>query len=176
VGEQAMLDLFHLLVSGGKWHDTNLCDRRQIHVMTSFLHYDIISNMKTKQAPLTARRQARALPKRARGLRKATTYRLDPHFQKGLALLGRLRKLPVNRMVNEAVGEYLASRAAAVEADLEETLRRVRAYREADPHFESAIAKFADDEAALASEDPVEGKTASAAGPAQRLVRQLIRG
>ena len=144
--------------------------------MTSLLHYDIISNMKTRHAPPTARRQARALPKRAQGLRKATTYRLDPHFQKGLALLGRVRKLPVNRMVNEAVGEYLASRAAAVEADLEETLRRVRAYREADPHFESAIAKFADDEAALASEDPVEGKTASAAGPAQRLVRQLIRG
>jgi anti-sigma factor RsiW len=82
----------------------------------------------------------------------------------------------VNRMVNEAVGEYLASRAAAVEADLEETLRRVRAYREGDPHFESAIAKFADEEAALANEDPVEGKTTSAAGPAQRLVRQLIRG
>src|SRR5260370_13241068 len=124
----------------------------------------------------TSRRHVRALPKRAKGLRKATTYRLDPHCQKGLALLGKVRKMPLNRMVNEAVGEYLESRAAAVEADLEETLRRVRAYREADPDFESAISGFANAEAALAGEDPVEGKTVSAAVPAQRLVRKLIRG
>jgi hypothetical protein len=132
--------------------------------------------MKAKHGPLTARRRVRALRKRAKGLRNATTFRLDPHFQKGLALLGRVRKLPLNRMVNEAVGEYLESRAAAVEADLEETLRRVRAYREADPNFESAISRVAAAEAALAGEDSVEGKTAPAAGPAQRLVRQLIRG
>jgi hypothetical protein len=128
--------------------------------------------MKAKRA----QRHVRALPKRAKGLRNATTYRLDPHYQKGLALLGKVRKLPMNRMVNEAVGEYLKSRAAAVEADLEETLRRIREYRGADPNFESAISRFADAEAALAGEDPVEGKTASSAGPAQRLVRQLIRG
>ena len=112
--------------------------------------------MKARRASVTARRQVGALPRHAKGPRNATTYRLDPHFQKGLALLGKVRKLPLNRMVNEAVGEYLESRAAALEADLEETLRRVRTYR--------------------AAEDPVEGKTASAAGPAQRLVRQLIRG
>jgi hypothetical protein len=132
--------------------------------------------MKARHAPLTARRRARALPKRAKGPRSATTFRLDPHFQKGLALLGQVRKLPLNRMVNEAVGEYLESRAAAVEADLEETLRRVRTYREADPNFESAISGVAAAEAALAGEDPVEGKAAPAAGPTQRLVRQLIRG
>lgn len=130
--------------------------------------------MKARRPPLAAR-HVRALPKRVKALRNATTYRLDPHFQKGLALLGKVRKLSLNRMVNEAVGEYLESRAAAVEADLEETLRRVRAYREADPNFESAISRFADAEATLSGDDPVEGKTVSA-GPAQRLVRQLIRG
>src|SRR5260370_2728998 len=103
----------------------------------------------------TSRRHVRALPKRAKGLRKATTYRLDPHFQKGLALLGKGRKMPLNRMVNEAESEYLESRAAAVEADLEETLRRVRAYREADPDFESAISALANAEAAFAGEDPL---------------------
>jgi hypothetical protein len=131
--------------------------------------------MKARHAPVSAR-QARPVPKPAKRLRTATTYRLDPHYQKGLALLGKLRRVPLNRMVNEAVGEYLQSRAAAVEADLEETLRRVREYREADPNFESAISRFADAEAALADEDPVEGKTALPAGPTQRLVRQLIRG
>ena len=134
--------------------------------------------MKAKDTPVTSRRQGRGLPKRAKGLRNATTYRLDPHFRKGLALIGQVRKLPLNRMVNEAVGEYLESRAASVEADLEETLRRIRLYRKADPNFEAAIAKFAEAETALAGEDPVEGKTASApsAGPAQMLVRDLIRG
>src|SRR5439155_25538513 len=100
--------------------------------------------MRAKHASVTSRRAVRTtLPKRAKGAPAATTFRLDPHFQKGLALLGRVRKLPLNRMVNEAVGEYLESRAAAVEADLEQTLRHIRAYRKADPDFESAIAAFA---------------------------------
>jgi hypothetical protein len=132
--------------------------------------------MKAKLAGVTSRRQRRVLPKRAKGPRKATTYRLDPRFQEGLALLGQIQKLPLNRMVNEAVGEYLESRAAAVEADLEEILLRVRAFRKADPNFDSAISRFAEAEAALAGEDPVEGKTAPATGPAQRLVHELIRG
>ena len=116
------------------------------------------------------------MAKRAKSPGKATTYRLDPLFQKGLALLGTITKTPANRMVNEAVGEYLESRAAEVEADLEETLRRVKAYRNADPDHESAIARFVEAEASLAGEDPVEGETAPATGPAQRLVRNLIRG
>jgi len=100
------------------------------------------------------------LPKRAKGQRNATTFRLDPRLQQGLSLLGQIRRLPLNRMVNEAVGEYLESRSAAVEADLEETLHRVRAYRKADPN-EDAISRFAEAEAALAREDPAKGKTVS---------------
>jgi hypothetical protein len=132
--------------------------------------------MKAKHAHVKTPHHGRVLPKRAKSQRNATTYRLDPRFQQGLALLGQIRKLPLNRMVNEAVGEYLESRSAAVEADLEETLRRIRAYRKADPNFEGAISRFAEAEAALAGDDPVEGKTAPAPGPAQRLVRDLIRG
>lgn len=108
--------------------------------------------------------------------RRATTYRLNPHLQQGLALLGKVRKLSANQMVNEAVGEYLDARTAAVTADLEDTLRRVKAYREADPNFESAIAKFADSEARHGARDPVEGTEEPAVRPAQRMVRQLIRG
>jgi len=91
-----------------------------------------------------------------------------------LALLGEVRRVPLNRLVNEAVGEYLDTRSATVEAELEETLRRVKAYRQADADFESAISKFADAESA--AQDPVEGQTTRAKGPAQRLVRELIRG
>ncbi|MBM2812023.1 MAG: hypothetical protein HW416_2782 [Chloroflexi bacterium] len=93
------------------------------------------------------------------GVRKATTFRLDPRLQKGLALLGEVRKVPINRLVNEAVSEYLESRAATVEAELVATLGRVRAYRQADPDFESAISKFADAEAKFGIADPIEGPT-----------------
>ena len=67
--------------------------------------------------------------------------------------------MPLNRLVNEAVGEYLEGRAASMQADLEETLRRLRAYRKSDPDFEGAITTFAEAEADLAAEDPVEGET-----------------
>jgi hypothetical protein len=132
--------------------------------------------MKRTSSATSRRRQSQAVAKRAKSAPRATTYRLDPRYQRGLALLGHVQKVPVNRLVNEAVGEYLESRTAKVAAELEETLRRVKAYREADPSFEAAIAKFVDAEATLAGEDPVEGKTAAETGPAQRLVRELIRG
>jgi hypothetical protein len=93
-----------------------------------------------------------------------------------LELLSDVRKAPLNRLVNEAVNEYLDEQAASLEANLEETLRRVKAYRSADADFEGAIAKFAESEAGQAAEDPAEGKTTRAQGPAQRQVRELIRG
>ena len=132
--------------------------------------------MRAKHVANTSRRQGHSTAKRSMGLRKASTYRLDPLLQKELAFLGKITKTSGNRMVNNAVAEYLRVLAADVEADLEETLRRVKEYRKADPNFESAIARFAKAEAGLAGEDPVEGKTAPAAGPAQILVRELIRG
>ena len=132
--------------------------------------------MRGNHARSTRRQQGRAEAKRTKEPRKATTLRLEPRFQKGLALLGTLTKKPANRMVNEAVGAYLASRTAEVEAELETTLRRVKAYRSADPDYESAIAKFVGAEAELAGEDPAEGETTPAPGPAQRMVRNLLRG
>src|SRR5713226_2446647 len=130
--------------------------------------------MRAKHAHVRTKPHGRPLAKRAP--RKATTFRLAPLYQESLKLLGQLKKMPLNQMVNEAVGEYIETRSAEVEADLEETLRRLKAYRKADPNFESAIAKFAEAEAVMADEDPVEGKAAPAAGPAQRVVRELLRG
>ena len=129
--------------------------------------------MRAKQTETPNRRGRRTA---ARPQRRATTYRLNPHLQQGLALLGKVRQVSANQMVNEAVGEYLDARTAAVTADLEETLRRVREYRDTDPNFESAIAKFAESEARHGARDPVEGTEDREARPAQRMVRQLIRG
>lgn len=87
-----------------------------------------------------------------------------------------MRRVPLNRLVNEAVGEYLMSRTARLEGDLEMILDRVRAYRAEDADFEAAIARFAEDEAVAAGSDPVEGDTIHPVGSAQRLVHDLIRG
>lgn len=108
--------------------------------------------------------------------RRATTFRLEARLQRGLELLSDLRKAPLNRLVNDAVDGYLEAQAASLQADLEATLRRVKAYRGLDPNFEGAIAKFAEAEAGRAGEDPVEGRIARARGPVQRRVRELIRG
>ncbi len=108
--------------------------------------------------------------------RRATTFRLEPRLQRGLELLSEVRKAPLNRLVNEAVNEYLDVQAASLEANLEDTLRRIKAYRNSDSDFEVAIARFSDAEADRVAEDPVEGRTTRAQGPAQRQVRELIRG
>jgi hypothetical protein len=91
-------------------------------------------------------------------------------------MLSDVRKAPLNRLVNLAVDEYLRVQAASLESDLEATLLRVRAYRNSDPEFDAAIGRVAEGEANRAAEDPVEGRTTRAQGPAQRLVRELIRG
>ena len=128
-----------------------------------------------KEKASVRRRQESGRPKQ-RVPRRATTFRLEPRLQRGLELLSDVRKAPLNRLVNEAVDEYLDVQAASLEADLEATLRRVKAYRNSDPDFEGAIARFAEAEADHAAEDPVEGRTTRAQGPTQRLVRELIRG
>ena len=71
-----------------------------------------------------------------------------------LELLSDIRRAPLNRLVNEAVHDYLDVQAALLENDLEATLQRVKAYRAADPDFEHAIARFAEAEAEHAAEDP----------------------
>jgi hypothetical protein len=107
----------------------------------------------------------------------ATTFRLDPPLQEGLVLLQAVLKKPLNRLVNEAVQGFIERRTGEIEADLQQVLARVQAYRRSDPRFEKAIAQFAAAEASLASDDPAEGRRLEArTGPAQTLVQDLLRG
>ena len=108
--------------------------------------------------------------------RKATTFRLDPALQAGLAVLGRVLKKPLNRLVNEAVQGFIEKRSADIEADLERTIERLKACREKDPRFESAIARFVEAEASLGRDDPMEGRPRPAAGPVQTMVHEFLRG
>jgi hypothetical protein len=127
--------------------------------------------MKTKQA--SSPRSAIA----KKPQRKATTFRFSPVVQKRLELLGKLRRTPLNRLVNIAVDEYVATALAEVETNLAETLDRIRAARVADSDFESAISDFANAEATLASQDPLKGKpfVASKRRTGKKKTTQVLR-
>jgi hypothetical protein len=143
-----------------------------------------------RSAAKTARGRASAAAS-ARGAQavavKTKTLRLSPEFEAGLALLKGVLGVPVNKMVNEAVGEYIRKRSAEVEADLTGVLDQVKAYRRADPHFKQARARLVEAEARGGRRDPVEGvvidvepppakrRTSKAAGPSQTMIRDLLK-
>ncbi len=110
--------------------------------MTSFLDIDVINWTTTLEIMA----------------RKASTFRIDPPVQLALENLSRVLRRPMNRLVNEALRDYVDRRSSAVERDLELTLARLRAHRRRDPHFKEAIAAVVDAEAVLGREDPAEGK------------------
>lgn len=126
----------------------------------------------SKHAPHKVRDLHRGSDARAR---KATTLRLDPDLLRGLELLQRLQKKPLNRLINEAVRSYVARRSGEAEIELRDILDRVRAYRRGDPGFRKMWGEFIDAEARHAKEDPVEGSARKGSGPAQTLVRDLLR-
>ncbi len=115
--------------------------------------------------------------------RKATTFRLEPIVEEGLAKLSAILHSPQNKLVNEAIREYVARRLLVLESELESTIEDLRAYRQRDPDFEQSIARFADAEAA-ASNDPAEGTVfvekagtpIVPAGPAQTAVLKVLGG
>lgn len=111
-----------------------------------------------------------------RGLRKATTFRLDPNVQEGLELIAQILKVPLNRLVNEAVRALVDKRTAEVARSMEETLKVLRARKVKDPDFERAIEEFADSEATYAKEDPAEGEVKQKRGPVQTRVHDLLNG
>jgi hypothetical protein len=113
---------------------------------------------------------------------KVTPVRLTPKLRQGLEMLHDVLKKPINKLVNEAVGDFVRKRAAELEADYETLLEQVKAYRRLDPDFRQAIRLTAEAEAeaaAGAAKDPAQGTTyvieSRTAGPAQSRVRELLR-
>jgi len=90
-------------------------------------------------------------------------------------MLGKLTGHSANQLANEAIKEYVAKRSVDVENELQDTLSRLRAYRERDPDFESAIADVAAAEAS-AIHDPAEGTVVKKAEPLQVRLRNLLDG
>jgi hypothetical protein len=118
--------------------------------------------------------------------RKASIFRFDPSVQAALENLSRILKRPMNQLVNEAVKAYVRQRGREVERDLEATLASLRAYREQDPDFDQAIAKFVAAETSPDAEDPaegtvvfgdlVDGRLVTESGPVQTEIHKLLRG
>ena len=115
---------------------------------------------------------------------RATTYRLDDFAKEGLARLSRLLHASHNKLVNQAVREFVLRRSKQLEVDLEATLADLRAYQSLDPDFEESIAKFVAAEVAL-EEDPTEGSVvvegdanepSPVSGPVHMAVRDALNG
>lgn len=114
---------------------------------------------------------------------KATTFRIEPVVMDGLEKLSAILKKPLNKLANEAIREYVATRMSDVEADLASTLEGLRAYRKRDPDFEQSLSKFVDAEVS-AKDDPAEGTVlvaesepseGSCVGPAQKAVLKVLK-
>jgi hypothetical protein len=88
---------------------------------------------------------------------RAKTLRLTPQYEAGLDLLKGVLGKAVNKMVNEAVGEYIKKHTETVQVDLETLLARVQAYRLGDPEFKDAARRLVESEVRLTGKDPAEG-------------------
>jgi predicted DNA-binding protein len=110
--------------------------------------------------------------------RQATTFRLDPEVQAGLALLSKVQGRPQSQLVNEAVRELVSKRTQDVVVDLQSTLERLRAYRLSDPTGEKSMAAAMESEAAI-EYDPAEGVRVQpklATGPTSARVLERLSG
>jgi hypothetical protein len=108
------------------------------------------------------------------------TLRIDSEERAALENLSKIEGRPVNQLLNEAIKGFLGRRRRK-ELSLEITLARLRAYRERDPQFQSAIAELVESEAAL--DDPLEGELIEGKfidgdpvppGPTQGRIRELL--
>lgn len=73
--------------------------------------------------------------------RKASIFRLDPDAQSALVHLSWLLGRPMNKLVNEAVRDYLL-KTSQKERELESTLASLRAYRQHDLQVREASAIY----------------------------------
>lgn len=114
--------------------------------------------------------------------RKATTVRLEPAAQAKLRKLSKILHQPVNKLVNEAIRDYVVRRSKQAEDELSSMLAGLRELRKRDPNFEESIAKFIEAELTV-TDDPAEGSIfieegesdeVGAVGPVQKAVLKVL--
>jgi predicted transcriptional regulator len=106
---------------------------------------------------------------------KASTIRLKPELQSALDAISCHLDRPKNKIVNQAVAEFLEKTTFRMRDDIEGTLQNLRAYRSKDPGFKADIERFAEAESAYAGEDTHEGKVQSSSSqPLTHEIEELI--
>lgn len=106
--------------------------------------------------------------------RVQTTLRLEPDVHQKLQVLQSALGTPLNKLVNMAVAEFVASKAAQIESDLEMALKKIRALRRADPTFAKDFKALAAAEAKYGKNDPVQGKAFREKPSAVSVVRRVV--
>lgn len=89
--------------------------------------------------------------------RKASIFRLDSDSQSALAHLSKLLGRPMNKLVNEAVRDYLLKTSQA-EREVEQNLAGLRAYRERDLQVAEPPAAYANARAEVDDDEPIQGR------------------
>ena len=106
-------------------------------------------------------------------MNKASTYRLNSELQTALDEISAHLGTTKNQIVNEALAEYLEKREAELRTPLDETRRKLRAYRNENPRFEADIECFAEAESTCAGDDTHEGR---ASGESNQSLSRDIHG
>jgi hypothetical protein len=112
-----------------------------------------------------------------RGPRKVKTMsvRLRAELRASLEAFRLLKNVPVNKIINQAVAEYVDRETRAIAEGTKDVLAKLRRYREVDPDFDKAIRRTAEAESKNAANDPVEGVVVQEfEGPATKKVRSLL--
>ncbi|MFO8127272.1 hypothetical protein [Yoonia sp.] len=87
----------------------------------------------------------------------AMTLRVDQSLKDQLAKLGELRHTTMNKLINQALLQYVAKETLVVQEELEASLNSLKQYREDDPNFERAIEEAVSAEVS-ADNDPAQGE------------------
>jgi hypothetical protein len=103
---------------------------------------------------------------------KATTVRIDPAIQGGLKTLSRLLGKPVNKLVNDALAQYVKTQAGKMEVDLQQDIGLLRQYRELDPDLTRSVDQAVQRERGYVGRDPLEGELLPEGQEAPRATRK----
>lgn len=105
----------------------------------------------------------------------AMTLRVDQRLKERLAKLSDLRQMPVNKLVNQALQQFVAREVLLIQEDLETSLEALRRLRDSDPDFERAIETAARAELSTA-DDPAQGEIqVPEDSGTTALVRRMVR-
>ena len=89
---------------------------------------------------------------------KVTTFRIDPAIQSGLKTLSRLLRKPMNKLVNDALLQYVKAQAGKMHVDLQQDVDLLQLYRDLDPDLTSSVTQAVQREMGYAGQDPREGE------------------